>query len=137
MTNPIVTRGDGRRGPEFHFQSALSVYDVVGLCADRLKCPTEVYQPSPRPYTGLPDIDYPLHNKTLVVTRCGRIFLGRKKINFSQVFLLDRPSASRKCTTTFGWVTFMAQDLGYFELETRVPEPLENSFGPKVSPMIA
>ena len=43
-------------------------------------------RPSPRPYRGLPDIDYPLHDKTIVVTRCGRICLGRKKINFSQVF---------------------------------------------------
>jgi hypothetical protein len=41
---------------------------------------------APRPYTGLPDIDYPLHDKTIVVTRCGRICLGKKKINFSQVF---------------------------------------------------
>lgn len=28
----------------------------------------------------LPDIDYPLHHKTVVVTRCGRICLGRKKL---------------------------------------------------------
>jgi putative transposase len=33
-----------------------------------------------------PDIDYPLHDKTIVVTRCGRICLGKKKINFSTVF---------------------------------------------------
>ena len=51
-----------------------------------MKCPAEVYQPSLRPYTGLPDIDYPFHDKTIVVTRCGRICLGNKKINFSQVF---------------------------------------------------
>jgi putative transposase len=51
-----------------------------------MKCPAEVYQPSPRPYTGLQDIDYPLHDKTIVVTRCGRICLGKGKINFSQVF---------------------------------------------------
>jgi putative transposase len=35
---------------------------------------------------GLPDIDYPFHDKTIVVTRCGRICLGHRKINFSQVF---------------------------------------------------
>jgi hypothetical protein len=35
-----------------------------------MQCPAEVYQPSPRPYTGLPDIDYPFHDKTIVVTRC-------------------------------------------------------------------
>ena len=50
-----------------------------------MKCPAEVYQPSPRPYTGLPDIDYPWHDKTIVVTRCRRICLGSKKINFSTV----------------------------------------------------
>src|SRR5204863_86208 len=32
-------------------------------------------------------------------------------------------------------VTFMDYDLGYFDLETRVLEPLENPFGPKVLPM--
>jgi putative transposase len=34
----------------------------------------------------LPDIDYPFHDKVIVVTRCGPICLGNKKINFSQVF---------------------------------------------------
>jgi len=51
-----------------------------------MKCPAEVYQPSTRTYQGLPDIDYPFHDKTIVVTHCGRICLGRKKINFSTVF---------------------------------------------------
>jgi hypothetical protein len=31
-------------------------------------------------------------------------------------------------------VSFMDYDLGYFDLEIRVLEPLENPFGPKVSP---
>ena len=52
----------------------------------QMKCPAEIYQPSSRPYTGLPDIDYPFHDKTIVVTRCGRICLGSKKTNLSQVF---------------------------------------------------
>jgi putative transposase len=51
-----------------------------------MQCPADVYRPSLRPYTGLPDLDYPLHDKTIVVTRCGRICLGKHKINFSQVF---------------------------------------------------
>jgi len=67
-----------------------------------MKCPAEVYQPSQRVYTGLPDIDYPLHDKTIVVTRCGRICLGKKKINFSTVFA-GQAWASKKSTTTFGW----------------------------------
>jgi hypothetical protein len=32
-------------------------------------------------------------------------------------------------------VSFMDCDLGYFDLETRVLETLENPFGPKVLPM--
>jgi hypothetical protein len=32
-------------------------------------------------------------------------------------------------------VSFMDYDLGYFDLETRVLEPLENPFGPKALPM--
>jgi hypothetical protein len=32
-------------------------------------------------------------------------------------------------------VSFMDYDLGYFDLEPRVLEPLENPFGPKVLPM--
>jgi putative transposase len=51
-----------------------------------MKRPVEIYQPSTRPYQELPDIDYPPHDETIVVTRCGRIRLSRKKINFSQVF---------------------------------------------------
>jgi len=85
-----------------------------------MKCPAEVYQPSTRPYRGLPDIDYPFHDKVIVVTNCGRICLGNKKINFSDDIWL---------------VSFMDYDLGYFDLETRVLEPLENPFGPKVLPM--
>src|SRR5215472_10723318 len=61
-----------------------------------MKCPAEVYQPSARVYQGLPDIDYPLHDKVIVVTRCGRICLGRKKINFSTVFAGQAPRLS--CT---------------------------------------
>ncbi len=67
-----------------------------------MKCPVEVYQPSPRPYSGLPDIDYPLHDKTIVVTRCGRICLGRRKL-ISARFLRGKPWALKKCTTIFGW----------------------------------
>ena len=99
-----------------------------------MKCPAEVYQPSPRPYTGLPDIDYPLHDKTIVVTRCGRICLGKKKINFSQVFA-GQAVGIKEVHDDIWLVSFMDYDLGYFDLETRVLEPLENPFGPKVLPM--
>jgi putative transposase len=99
-----------------------------------MKCPAEVYQPSPRPYTGLPDLDYPLHDKTIVVTRCGRICLGKKKINFSHVFA-GQAVGIKEVHDDIWLVSFMDYDLAYFDLETRVLEPLENPFGPKVLPM--
>jgi putative transposase len=98
------------------------------------KCPAEVYPPSPRPYTGLPDIDYPFHDKTIVVTNGGRICLGRKKINFSTV-LAGQAVGIKEVHDDIWLVSFMEYDWGYFDLETRVREPLENPFGPKVLPM--
>jgi putative transposase len=99
-----------------------------------MKCPADIYQASPRPYQGLPDIDYPFHDRTIVVTYCGRICLGKKKINFSTVFA-GQAVGIKEVQDDIWLVSFMDYDLGYFDLETRVLEPLENPFGPKVLPM--
>jgi putative transposase len=99
-----------------------------------MKCPADIYQASTRPYQGLPDIDYPFHDRTIVVTHCGRICLGRKKINFSTVFA-GQAVGIKEVQDDIWLVSFMDYDLGYFDLETRVLEPLENPFGPKVLPM--
>jgi Phage integrase family len=74
------------------------------------------------------------NDKTIVVTRCGRICPGRKKINFSQVFA-GQGVGVKEVHDDIWLVIFMDYDLGYFDLETRVLEPLENPFGPKVLPM--
>ena len=66
-----------------------------------MKCPAEVYQPSNRAYKGLPDIDYPFHDKVIVVTDCGLICLGNKKIT-SAPSLPARRSASKKFAMIFG-----------------------------------
>ena len=100
----------------------------------QMKCPAEIYRPSPRIYQGLPDIDYPFHDRTIVVTHCGRICLGKKKINFSTVFA-GQAVGIKEVHDDIWLVSFMDYDLGYFDLETRVLEPLENPFGPKVLPM--
>jgi putative transposase len=99
-----------------------------------MQCPAEVYQPSPRPYRGLPDLDYPFHDKVVVVTHCGRICLGHKKINFSTVFA-GQAVGIQEVHDDIWLVSFMDYDLGYFDLETRVLEPLHNPFGPKLLPM--
>src|SRR5208282_6175117 len=48
-----------------------------------MKCPAELYSPSCRPYRGIQELHYPFHDKTVVVTNCGRLCLYRKKINLS------------------------------------------------------
>jgi hypothetical protein len=45
--------------------------------------------------------DLPPHDKTVGVTRCGRICLGKRKINFSKVSA-GQAVGSKKCTTISG-----------------------------------
>ena len=45
------------------------------------------------------------------------------------------PCPHAGCHDDIWLVSFMDYDLGYFDLETRVLEPLENPFGPKLLPM--
>jgi hypothetical protein len=44
-----------------------------------MKYPAELYSPSPRPYMGLSEVEYPFHDCTVTVTQCGRICIGRRK----------------------------------------------------------
>lgn len=55
-----------------------------------MKTPAEVYRTSARPYNGLPHVDYPFHDRDILVTACGRICLHRKKINISTVLAGQR-----------------------------------------------
>jgi transposase InsO family protein len=99
-----------------------------------MKCPAEVYRPSTRAYQGLPEIAYPFHDRTIHVTCCGRICLHRKKINLSTVFAGQ--AVGLKEVEEGTWlVTFMDYDLGYIDLEEKTLQPLDNPFGPRVSPM--
>jgi putative transposase len=90
-----------------------------------------VYPPSIRAYKGLPDIDYPFHDKVIVVTNCGRISLGNKKINFSTAFA-GQAVGIKEIQDDIWLVSFMDYDLGYLDLDTRMLEPLDNPFGPRV-----
>jgi putative transposase len=99
-----------------------------------MKYPAEFYQPSTRHYQGLPDIDYPFHDQIVVLTSCGRICLDRKKINFNTVFA-GQAVGIKEVHDDIWLVSFMDYDLGYFDLETRVLEPLDDPFGPRLSPM--
>jgi transposase InsO family protein len=99
-----------------------------------MKCPAEVYAPSASQYQGLPEPNYPFHDRTVVVTSCGRLCLYRKKINLSKS-LAGQAVGVKEVDAGIWLVSFMDYDLGYVDLEERTLQPLENPFGPKVLPM--
>ncbi len=76
-----------------------------------MKVPADLYTPSPRPYRGLQDVDYPLHDWTATVTRCGRICWNRRKINVSTVFA-GQDVGVRQVSDRIWLVSFMDYDLG-------------------------
>ena len=99
-----------------------------------MKCPAEVYTASTKPYRGIAEPHYPFHDKTVVVTNCGRLCLYRKKINLS-VCLAGQAVGIKEVDDGIWLVSFMDYDLGYIDLEEKSLQPLENPFGPKVLPM--
>jgi putative transposase len=73
--------------------------------------------------------EYPYADRTIMVTHCGRICMGRKKVNFSTVFAGQKVGITQ--TEDKIWlVSFMKYDLGYFDLEACRVEPLKNPFNP-------
>src|SRR5579884_362244 len=95
-----------------------------------MKCPAEVYSTSPRPYRGIPEPHYPFHDRTVVVTSCGRLCLYNKKINLS-VSLAGQAVGVKEVDHGIWLVSFMDYDLGYIDLEEKTLQPLQNPFGPK------
>jgi transposase InsO family protein len=99
-----------------------------------MRYPAELYTPSARPYRDPEPPRYPFHDRTVCVTRCGRICIGKRKINLSQVFS-GQLVGIREVDEKIWLVSFLDFDLGYFdEAEGRV-EPGPNPFAAKVLTM--
>jgi putative transposase len=99
-----------------------------------MQYPAELYSPSPRSYRGLSDLEYPFHDRTLTVTRCGRICIGRRKINLSAVFA-GQNIGIKEVAEKIWLVSFMHYDLGFFDHEAGRVECAPNPFEAKVLPM--
>ncbi len=65
-----------------------------------MKYPAELYVSSSRPYKGLSNLEYPFHDRSITVTHCGRLCIGRRKINLSTVF------AGQLVTMRPEWISF-------------------------------
>jgi transposase InsO family protein len=99
-----------------------------------MRSPAELYTPSPRPWLGLPELAYPLHDTDVVITHCGRLCLHRKKINISTVPAGQRLGL-RKADDGIWLVAFIHYDLGYIDLEQRTLQTIDNPFGTRLSPL--
>ena len=99
-----------------------------------MRGPADFYTPFTKPYDGLPELEYPFHDKDVLVTACGRICMHRKKINISIVMAGQRLGI-KEVDDGIWLVTFMHYDLGYIDLEQRTLQTIDNPFGTRLSPM--
>lgn len=96
--------------------------------------PDDVQRPEPRRYEGLPEPEYPFHDKDILVTACGRICMHRKKISVSTV-LAGQRLGIKEVDDGIWLLSFMHYDLGYIDLEQRTLQTIDNPFGTRLSPM--
>ena len=93
--------------------------------------PGDVYTPSVRPYESPREIDYPFHDRAVRVTQCGRICIGKRKINLSTVFA-GQTIGIREVADRIWLVSFMEYDLGFFDEDVGRVEPATNPFLPEL-----
>jgi putative transposase len=96
--------------------------------------PAELYTPSARVYRAPDPPEYPLHDRTVRVTQCGRICIGKRKINLSIVFA-GQFVGIREVADKIWLVSFLDFDLGYFDEAAARVEPGSNPFASKVLTM--
>jgi putative transposase len=91
--------------------------------------PGQLYTPSARPYQSAPEPEYPYHDRTARVTQCGRICIGKRKINLSRSFA-NQTVGIREVADKIWLVSFMEYDLGFFDQDEGRVEPAPNPFVP-------
>ena len=92
--------------------------------------PADLFTPSARFYAPPPQPEYPYHDKSVRVTSCGRICIGRRKINLSKVFA-GQIVGIREVDDQIWLVSFLHYDLGFFDQDEGRVEPAPNPFAPE------
>lgn len=91
--------------------------------------PAEIFTPSAREYRPAEEPSYPFHDKSVKVTKCGRICMGHRKINLSIIFA-GQVVGVREVADKIWMVSFMDFDLGFFDKDCGRVEPAPNPFLP-------
>ncbi len=105
---------------EFNFERPHQALDM--------KCPADVHKKSSRPYQGLPDVTYPGYDRSLLISNCGRVCMGKRKVHISRA-LANQPVGLRVVDDGIWQVDFMSYPLGFFDEETNKFAPCEDPFG--------
>ena len=105
---------------EFNFERPHQAIDM--------KYPADVYKKSLRPYQGLLDVTYPGYDKSLLISNCGRVCLGKQKVHISKAFA-NQPVGLKEVDSGIWQVDFMSYTLGFFDEESDKFAPSEDPFG--------
>ncbi len=92
------------------------------------KYPSELYKPSSRELKPLEPLYYPMHDKTITVTHCGRICDRGLKVSLSRAFA-GQEVGIKEMEDGIWVVSFLDYDLGYFDNMSKRVEPVEDPFG--------
>jgi len=138
----LTLKKEATRPPAMNFLAQQAKFDefVKEFNTERphealdMKRPADLYRASPRVYQGLPEVEYPFHDRDILVTACGRICMHRKKINVSTV-LAGQRLGIREVENGVWLISFMHYDLGYIDLEQRTLQTIDSPFGTRLSPM--
>jgi hypothetical protein len=87
----LTPKKEATKPPAKYFLQQQAKFDRFIACfnnerphqALQTKYSAELYLPSTRPYNGLQELSYPLHDRTVMVTNCGRNCIGKRKVNLS------------------------------------------------------
>lgn len=135
----LTLKKEATKPPTFKFLQQQSRFDdfIEGFNHDRphqalnMKYPGERYTRSARIYRVPEEPEYPLHDRTIQVTHCGRICIGRRKINLSRVFAGQKVGV-RGVADKIWLLSIVDFDLGFFDQDEARVEPAENPLIPKV-----
>jgi putative transposase len=77
-----------------------------------MKYPAELNDTPSTPYKGLRDLPYPSPNRTITVTHCGRICIGRRNINLRTDYA-GQNVGIKEASDKVCWPSFIAAGSGF------------------------
>lgn len=91
-----------------------------------MKCPKDFYEPSSRPFPAeLPEIHYPLHDASKLVSSNGTVKIGKLGFHLTEA-LAYQPIGIREEDAGLWRISFMDLDLGLFDGDEKKFKPFVN-----------